>query len=132
MGYVSTDEPDDFDIERAAEEAHRATHPTCEGCQDELCRRSEICMCGRDKAVFLGPDKLPFCQSCADDAEDIAAAEDQYHGEFISSDPNVDMRVRIIADGIMKLSMVGVTVTRDQAMERARNIETQLMFVART
>jgi len=131
MGYISTDEPDDFDIDRATEEAHRAGHPTCEGCQEELCRRSEICLCGRDKAVFVGPDKLPFCEGCADDEADAAVASGSYKGEFIGSDPNVDMRVRIIADGIMKLGMVGVAVTREQAMERARNIETQLMFVGR-
>jgi hypothetical protein len=129
MGWISTDEPDEHEIEAAADEAHRMSHPYCEGCGDELCKRSEICLCGLDKAALIGPDKLPHCHGCADEASDAAAAEEPYHGEFVHSDPMHDARIRIIADGIMKLRMDGVQVTRDQAMERARNIETQLMFV---
>lgn len=125
MGLTSTDEPTESDIDRAAEEAHCLSHPTCEGCGAELCRRSEICHCGGDKACFVGPDKLPYCHECADEG----SAAGEYRGEFVSSDPVMDARIRVIRDGILKLNMSGVHVTQEQAEERARNIATSLQFV---
>lgn len=125
MGYTSTNEPDEFDAEVAAEESHRLSHPYCEGCGEELCRRSEICLCGNDKACLVGPDKLPYCHECADEE----AASGEYRGEFVNSDPVMDARIRVIRDGILKLNMSGVHVTQEQAEERARNIATSLQFV---
>lgn len=125
MGWMETDEPNEFDIDRAADEAHRLVHPYCEGCGDELCKRAEICLCGNDKACLLGDDKLPYCHDCADEE----AASGEYHGEFVNSDPVLDAKIRVIRDGILKLNMSGVHVTQEQAEERARNIATSLQFV---